>query len=54
MADVKMVNLTIEGRPVAVPDGMSVLEAAKTAGVRDHGDGRAGGARAFAEGARSA
>jgi len=33
MADVKMVNLTIEGRPVAVPDGMSVLEAAKTAGV---------------------
>lgn len=33
MADVKMVNLTIEGRPVTVPDGMSILEAAKTAGV---------------------
>ena len=33
MADVKMVSLTIEGRPVTVPDGMSILEAAKTAGV---------------------
>jgi len=33
MADVKMVNLTIEGRPVTVPDGTSILEAAKTAGV---------------------
>ncbi len=33
MADVKMVSLTIEGRPVSVPDGMSILEAAKTAGV---------------------
>ena len=33
MADVKMVNLTIEGRPVSVPDGTSILEAAKTAGV---------------------
>ena len=32
-ADVKMVNLTIEGRPVSVPDGTSILEAAKTAGV---------------------
>jgi len=30
---VKMVNLTIEGRPVSVPDGTSILEAAKTAGV---------------------
>lgn len=33
MADVKMVNLTIEGRPVTVPDGTSILEAAKAAGV---------------------
>src|SRR4051812_32307943 len=33
MADVKQVNLTIEGRPVTVPDGTSILEAAKTAGV---------------------
>jgi NADH-quinone oxidoreductase subunit G len=33
MADVKMVKLTIEGRPVVVPDGTSILEAAKTAGV---------------------
>ncbi|CAN5498338.1 hypothetical protein BH09GEM1_BH09GEM1_17400 [soil metagenome] len=33
MADVKMVNLTIEGRPVSVPDGTSILEAAKFAGV---------------------
>jgi NADH-quinone oxidoreductase subunit G len=33
MADVKMVNLTIEGRAVTVPDGTSILEAAKTAGV---------------------
>ena len=33
MADVKMVNLTIEGRPASVPDGTSILEAAKTVGV---------------------
>jgi len=33
MADVKMVSLTIEGRPVSVPDGTSILEAAKLAGV---------------------
>ncbi|MDB4886395.1 MAG: NADH:ubiquinone oxidoreductase, subunit iron-sulfur binding protein [Gemmatimonadetes bacterium] len=33
MADVKMVNLTIEGRAVSVPDGTSILEAAKYAGV---------------------
>jgi NADH-quinone oxidoreductase subunit G len=33
MAELKMVNLTIEGRPVQVPDGLSILEAAKTAGV---------------------
>ncbi|MCY7380433.1 MAG: (2Fe-2S)-binding protein [Gemmatimonadaceae bacterium] len=33
MADVKMVNLTIEGRAVSVPDGTSILEAAKVAGV---------------------
>src|SRR4028119_1728341 len=36
MADarpVKLVNLTIEGRPVTVPDGTSILEAAKTAGI---------------------
>ena len=32
-ADVKMVNLTIEGRAVSVPDGTSILEAAKVAGV---------------------
>ncbi len=31
--EVKMVSLTIEGRPVRVPDGTSILEAAKTAGV---------------------
>jgi NADH-quinone oxidoreductase subunit G len=30
---VKMVNLTIEGRPVSVPEGTSILEAAKTAGI---------------------
>ena len=30
---VKQVNLTIEGRPVTVPDGTSILEAAKTAGI---------------------
>jgi NADH-quinone oxidoreductase subunit G len=29
----QMVNLTIEGRPVSVPAGTSILEAAKTAGV---------------------
>ncbi len=33
MTDRKMVSLTIEGRPVTVPDGLSILEAAKTAGV---------------------
>ena len=33
MADVKMISLTIEGRPVQVPEGLSILEAAKTAGV---------------------
>jgi NADH-quinone oxidoreductase subunit G len=33
MADVKMVTLTIEGRAVSVPDGTSILEAAKYAGV---------------------
>ena len=33
MADVKLISLTIEGRPVIVPDGTSILEAAKTAGV---------------------
>ena len=33
MADVKMVNLTIEGRAISVPDGTSILEAAKFAGV---------------------
>jgi NADH-quinone oxidoreductase subunit G len=32
-ADVKTVNLTIEGRPVSVPEGTSILEAAKTAGI---------------------
>jgi NADH-quinone oxidoreductase subunit G len=32
-ADVKLVTLTIEGRPVTVPDGTSLLEAAKAAGV---------------------
>jgi NADH-quinone oxidoreductase subunit G len=29
----KMINLTIEGRPVSVPEGTSILEAAKTAGI---------------------
>ncbi|HUQ48791.1 MAG TPA: 2Fe-2S iron-sulfur cluster-binding protein, partial [Gemmatimonadaceae bacterium] len=33
MAEAKMVNLTIEGRPVSVPEGTSILEAAKTAGI---------------------
>src|SRR5512132_574474 len=33
MADAKMVNLVIEGRPVTVPEGTSILEAAKTAGI---------------------
>ena len=31
MADTPMVNLTIEGRPVSVPAGTSILEAAKVA-----------------------
>ena len=33
MAEQKMVNLTIEGRPVTVPEGTMILEAAKTAGI---------------------
>jgi NADH-quinone oxidoreductase subunit G len=33
MAARKMINLTIEGRPVTVPEGTSILEAAKTAGI---------------------
>ena len=33
MAERKMVNLTIEGRPVSVPEGTSILEAAKVAGI---------------------
>jgi NADH-quinone oxidoreductase subunit G len=33
MAEQKMINLTIEGRPVSVPEGTSILEAAKTAGI---------------------
>ncbi|MEI6740053.1 MAG: 2Fe-2S iron-sulfur cluster-binding protein [Gemmatimonadaceae bacterium] len=33
MTEKKMVSLTIEGRPVSVPEGMSILEAAKMAGV---------------------
>ena len=33
MADETTVNLTIEGRPVSVPAGTSILEAAKTVGV---------------------
>src|SRR5688572_7218250 len=33
MADKKMVSLTIEGRPVTVPEGTSILEAAKTVGI---------------------
>ena len=33
MADQKMVNLTVEGRPVSVPEGTTILEAAKTAGI---------------------
>ena len=33
MADKKMINLTIEGRPVSVVEGTTILEAAKTAGI---------------------
>ncbi|HEY4954474.1 MAG TPA: 2Fe-2S iron-sulfur cluster-binding protein, partial [Gemmatimonadaceae bacterium] len=33
MADRKMVSLTIEGRPVSVAEGTTILEAAKTAGI---------------------
>ena len=33
MTDVKMISLTIEGRPTTVREGTSILEAAKTAGV---------------------
>jgi NADH-quinone oxidoreductase subunit G len=33
MAETKMINLTIEGRAVSVPDGTTILEAAKTAGI---------------------
>jgi NADH-quinone oxidoreductase subunit G len=33
MPDVKMVNLTIDGRPVTVPDGTLVVEAAKLLGI---------------------
>ncbi len=33
MPDAKMINLTIEGRAVSVPEGTSILEAAKTAGI---------------------
>ncbi len=33
MAEQKMVSLTIEGRPVSVPEGTTLLEAAKTVGI---------------------
>ncbi len=33
MAETKMVSLTIEGRSVSVPEGTTILEAAKTVGV---------------------
>jgi len=33
MAEQKLVNLTIEGRQVSVPEGTTILEAAKTVGV---------------------
>ena len=33
MPDVKMVNLTIDGRTVTVPDGTLVVEAAKLLGI---------------------
>jgi NADH-quinone oxidoreductase subunit G len=33
MAESKVVNLTIEGRSVTVPDGTTILEAAKTVGI---------------------
>lgn len=33
MSETKMVSLTIEGRQVTVPSGLSILEAAKTVGV---------------------
>ena len=32
-APVKMINLTIEGRTVSVPEGTSILEAARLAGI---------------------
>jgi len=33
MAETKMVSLTIEGRAISVPEGTTILEAAKTAGI---------------------
>ena len=33
MAETKMVSLTIEGRSISVPEGTTILEAAKTAGI---------------------
>jgi len=33
MAEQKMVNITVEGRPVTVAEGTTILEAAKTAGI---------------------
>ena len=33
MTDRKMVTLTVEGREIQVPEGTSILEAAKVAGV---------------------
>jgi NADP-reducing hydrogenase subunit HndD len=32
--DTKMINLTIDGVSVSVPDGTSVLDAAKSVGIR--------------------
>jgi len=34
MEDVKMINLKINGRAVSVPEGTTVLQAAKQAGIK--------------------
>ena len=33
MTEPKLINLTIEGRAVSVPEGTTILDSAKTAGV---------------------
>ena len=34
MEDVKMINLKINGQAVSVPEGTTILEAAKKAGIK--------------------